>query len=132
MVFASCLLSIISIKLKIKFHLHDYDFLYLLYLLGQNDWVGPFSNVWNQSYIATCDTEEEFQNTTVEECKKICKNQHGCNVIVFRNKIKKSEPTSCKVRKCPVPIPPPKRVLNPGNIESFYFQMNWQITKNVC
>ena len=84
--------------------------------------MGPFSKVWTQRYTDTCDDAVEYQNVTVEECKQICENGNVCNVIVFRNKIKRSGRTitSCKVRKCPVPMPPPNRNPTSNHNASFY------------
>ena len=83
--------------------------------------MGPFSKLWYQDYTNNCDDETEHEEVTVEECKQICENEHGCNVLVFRNKNNNKGPyTSCNLRKCPIPIPPPDRNPNPSHNASYY------------
>ena len=69
------------------------------------EWEGPFLKKWGNEYMNLCEEFKVFKVQAVQECKQICKNESGCNVLTFRSRSK-----ICDLKKCPTPVRTPDKI----------------------
>ena len=80
------------------------------------EWEGPFFKKWGNKYWKLCDDFKDVKVQTVQECKQICENESGCNILIFRN-----VSMTCNLRKCPTPVHTPNVTWPEDKIRMAYF-----------
>ena len=74
--------------------------MYGSFLIGQVDWVGPSTKIWDNTQ---CPILGKYEHT-LEECKQSCLETTGCNAIIVDEYENVDE---CDLLNCPWPIPEP-------------------------
>ena len=76
--------------------------------------MGPTPKIWGDSQCTNVQNLDASNN--LESCKDRCLIAQGCNAINYKNT------GGCALRKCPIPVPVPSRILSGFN--GYYFNGN--------
>ena len=94
--------------------------LFLLFFVD-SDWVGPLPKIWSDGQCKNIGQ----RNVKLSECKRFCIDTTGCTAFNFINE--EGKPPGCTLRKCLMPVPEPKWMLNP--FVGFHLKTSKLLTK---
>ena len=89
----------------------------LIFNLGSTVWIGPVQYLWDNTYWAkSCEFFDKLdggKKLIIDECKKNCEIEPGCNAFMTTSKGK-----LCIMKKCQTPIPPPDRLASDNTVDN--------------